>query len=172
MNYINNTNKFNCDLAYDVYSKVYDAWGGLNDKQQKKARRQVESMISEAGFRGIRTGLISEGAWQTVINKYRGIKPVGGARTAKEHPITYTNLSMYVIALDTKLNYDDYFAVWYDNLITTTTTSDENYRLQKFQKKFVFGVDCWKEMYKNAGIVLMERPNLKRYDVQKQWGLM
>jgi len=171
MKYINAANKFNFDLAYTVYNTVYHAWGTLSAKEKKKARRQVESMISEAGFRGVSTKLISEAAWETVLAERAGFKAIGGARKAKEHPITYTNIAMFCLTQKQVLQYEDYFKVWFDNLITTTTTSEENYRLQKSQKNFVFGVDCWKEMYHKAGIKLIPRPDLRAKGAKLQHGL-
>lgn len=172
MSNIDDSNKFGFDVAYMVYSTVYDQWKSLSQKQKNKARRQVEATVNEAGFRGHSTKLISESAWQTVLNEKRGIEPSKGDRIATEHPITFTSISLHILNMDTRLSYDDYFAIWFDNLITTTTTNAENYRLKDHQKKFKFGVDCWKQMYENAGIKLMKKPLLRSHDDKRKWGLM
>jgi hypothetical protein len=169
---IDDTNKFGFDIAYMVYSTVYDQWKSLTQPQKNKARRQVEATVNEAGFRGHSTKLISEAAWQTVLNEKRGIEPSKGDRVATEHPITFTNVALFILNLEDKLSYDDYFAVWFNNLITTTTTNAENYRLKDYQKNFKFGIDCWKQMYENAGIKLMERPRVMSHDEKREWGLM
>lgn len=169
---INDTNKFNFDLAYEVYKRVYSAWQTLSDKEQKKARRQVEAMVRESGFNGNSTGLISEAALETVINQKKGIKPNKDNRTALEHPITYTNVALYCLNNETLLSYDGYFNVWFDNLVTTVTTNEENYRLTKFQKNFEFGVDCWKKMYEEAGIKLVEKPMLRTNEAKSQYGII
>lgn len=171
-NYINDDNRFNFDIAYMVYSTVYDKWHGLSDKEQKKARRQVESTVREAGFNGHNTGLISEAALETVIQQMKGIKPTKDNRTALEHPITYTNIAMYCLTVKQKLSFKDYFDVWFNNLITTITTNEENMRLKNHQKQFTFGVDCWKEMYEAAGIKLIEKPDFRSHDEKRKWGLL
>jgi hypothetical protein len=169
---INDTNKFNFDLAYEVYKRVYSAWQTLSDREQKKARRQVEAMVRESGFNGNPTGLISEAALETVINHKKGIKPNKDNRTALEHPVTYTNVALHCLNNETLLSYDDYFNVWFDNLVTTITTNEENYRLTKFQKNFEFGVDCWKKMYEEAGIKLVERPRLMSKSEKRRYGII
>lgn len=171
MSIINDTNRFNFDLAYEVYSKVYDNWSRLSDREQKKARRQVESTVREAGFNGTPTGLISEAALETVINQKKGIQPTKDNRTALEHPITYTNVAMHCITMPSKLSFEEYFNVWFDNLVTTITTNEENMRLKKFQSEYTFGVDCWKEMYEAAGIKLIEKPVLRTNEAKRQWGI-
>ena len=172
MSIINDTNKFNFDLAYEVYSRVYCSWLELSDREQKRARRQVESMVREAGFNGKKTGLISEAALETVINEKKGIEPGKDNRTATEHPVTYTNIALYCLNSKFKLSYKEYFDIWFDNLITTETTSEENQRLKAFQKDFKFGVDCWKQMYEDAGIKLVERPRLMSNDEKRQYGIL
>lgn len=169
---INDSNKFGFDIAYLVYTTVYDQWKSLTQEQKNKARRQVEATVNEAGFRGHPTGLISKAAWQTVLNEKRGIEPGKADRIATEHPITFTNLALHILNMETKLSYDDYFNVWFDNLITTTTTNAENQRLKEHQKNFNFGVDCWEQMYENAGIKLMKRPRMMSHDEKREWGLM
>ena len=171
-NYINETNRFNFDVAYMVYSTVYDNWDKLSDREQKKARRQVEATVREAGFNGKPTGLISETALQTMINQMKGIKPTKYNRTAIEHPVTYTNVAMHILAMKEKLSYEDYFQVWFDNLITNVTTNEENIRLKNLQKKYAFGIDCWKEMYEAAGIKLVVRPDFRSTDEKRKWGLI
>lgn len=172
MSIVNSGNKFNCEIAYMVYSHAYDNWSNLSDKEQKKARRQVESTLRESGFNGNPTGLISEAALETVVNQKKGIQPTKMTRTALEHPITYTNVAMHCLSQPTKLSFDDYFKVWADNLVTTITTNEENQRLRSYQSDFNFGVDCWKEMYENAGIKLVEKPILRTNEVKRQYGIL
>jgi hypothetical protein len=62
--------------------------------------------------------------------------------------------------------------VWFTNLVTTITTANENMRLKHFQKDFVFGVDCWKEMYETAGVELIEMPMLNTSKAKKQYGII
>lgn len=171
-NFINETNRFNFDIAYMVYSTVYDNWNKLSDKEQKKARRQVESTVRETGFNGNSTGLISEAALQTVINQMKGIKATKDNRTALEHPVTYTNIAMHCLTAKEKLSFEDYFNVWFDNLVTTITTNEENMRLKNHQKTFAFGVDCWTEMYYAAGVKLVQKPDFRSYDEKRKWGLI
>lgn len=172
MSIVNKDNRFNCKMAYMVYSHAYDNWNSLSDKEQKKARRQVESTLREAGFNGNPTGLISEAALETVINQKKGIEPTKKTRTALEHPVTYTNVAMYCLTQPKKLTQMQYFKVWSDNLVTTITTNEENQRLRAYQSKFNFGVDCWKEMYENAGIKLVEKPTLRTNDAKRQYGII
>lgn len=172
MSIVNENNRFNCEIAYMVYSKSYDNWANLSDKEQKKARRQVESTLRESGFNGNPTGLISEAALQTVINQKKGIQPTKQSRTALEHPVTYTNVAMYCLTRPTKLSFDEYFNVWADNLVTTVTTNEENQRLRKFQSTYRFGIDCWKEMYAQAGVKLVERPRMMSKEEKREWGIV
>lgn len=169
---INETNKFNFDLAYLVYSTVYDNWDKLSEKERKKARRQVEGTVRETGFNGTSTGMISKAAWQTILNSKKGIQPTKANRTALEHPITYTNIATYILNKENKLSYEEYFKVWFDTLITTITTNEENQSLRKRQANFEFPRDCWKKMYEDAGIELMERPRLMSHEEKRQWGVM
>lgn len=164
--------KFNYELAYNVYVQVKQNWSGLSKTQRSRARRQIESMLTEAGFRGNKTGLVSKAALETIINKKKGIKPVGGQRTAVEHPITHKNVAKHILTLPQTLSFQEYVDVWFTNLVTTITTADENMRLKHFQKDFVFGVDCWKEMYEAAGVKLVEMPKLNTKKAKKQYGII
>ena len=172
MSIVNKDNRFNCEIAYMVYSHAYDNYNSLSDREQKKARRQVESTLRESGFNGNPTGLISEAALETVINQKKGIEPTKQTRTALEHPVTYTNVAMYCLTHPEKLSFDEYFKVWEDNLVTTITTNEENQRLRWHQSKFVFGVDCWKEMYEAAGIKLIEKPVLRTNEAKRKYGII
>jgi hypothetical protein len=160
------------DVAYMVYEFYYDRWATLSDQDQKRARRQVESMIREGGFNGKSTGLISAAALQTIVNEKKGIRPSNSNRTALEHPITYTNIARFCLEAKQKLSFEEYVNVWFTNLITTVTTNEENQHLRKFQKDFVFGVDSWQDMYAKAGVTLVKRPNFRRNDVKQQYGII
>lgn len=164
--------KFNYELAYNVYVQVKENWEGLSKPQKSRARRQVEIMLAEAGFRGVKTGLVSKAALETIINERKGILPVGKQRTAVEHPITHKNIAEYILSLPHTLSFEDYIDVWFANLVTTKTTAAENMRLKDFQEEFVFGVDCWKEMYENAGIELVEMPPLAKKEDKKKYGII
>lgn len=172
MSIINDDNRFNFDIAYMVYTTVYSNWAFLSDKERKKARRQVEGTVREAGFNGNPTGLISKSALETVVNQKKGIKPTKETRTAIEHPITYTNIAMHCLTKEERLSFEDYFRVWFDNLITTITTNEENYALKRYQNKFTFGVDDWREMYAAAGIKLVEKPMLRSYEAKREYGII
>jgi len=164
--------KFNYELAYNVYVQVKQNWSGLSKTQKSRARRQVEIMLAEAGFRGNKTGLVSKAALETIINERKGIAPVGNQRTSVEHPITHKNVAEYILSLPHTLSFEDYLDMWFTNLVTTKTTAKENMRLKDFQEDFVFGVDCWKEMYKNAGIELVEMPKLAKKEDKKRYGII
>jgi hypothetical protein len=162
----------NFEIAYMVYEFVYDRWSELSETEKKKARRQVESTMREAGFNGVSTGLVSVKALETIVNEKKGIEPSRKTRQAIEHPITYTNIARFCLEADTKMTRDEYLKVWFDNLITTVTTNEENQYLRNFQENFRFGVDCWRKMYEAAGIQLVEKPNFRRNDVKRQYGIM
>lgn len=164
-------NKFAFETAYMVYERAYDNWDNLTQETRNLARRQVESTMREAGFNGTSTGLISVKYLETIIAEKKQLPVSNKARRALEHPITYTNLALYCLTLDKKLSFDEYLKIWFDNLITTCTTNEENQHLRKFQKDFKFGVDCWKKMYQDAGIELIERPNFRRKDVKEKYGI-
>ena len=164
--------KFNFDLAYNTYSLTYDAWDKISKKAQKRARRQIESSVREAGFNGKSTGLISEKAFNTAIKQKKGLPISKDERLALEHPVTHKNIAMHCINLPTKLTFEEFFAVWINNLVTTCTTNEENQGLRKFQSKFTFGVDCWKKMYEEADIVLIERPKLTTKAAKQQYGII
>ncbi len=163
--------RFNYETAYTVYSRNYDAWSSLSDKAKRRARRQTENAVREAGFNGVDTGLISVNAWATIINEKNGVTPTKQTRVAKEHPVTHKNIALHCLEYSSKLEFDQYFDIWFDNLITTYTTNEENQRLRNFQSKYSFGVDCWKQMYENAGIKLMERPKLNTKAAKIQHGV-
>ena len=164
--------KFNFDLAYNTYSLSYDAWDKLSKKAQKRARRQIESSVREAGFNGKSTGLISEKAFLTVIKQKKGL-PIGkDERLALEHPVTHKNIAMHCLSFPQKLSFEEFFAIWIENLVNTYTTNEENQGLRKFQSKFTFGIDCWKKMYEEAGIVLMERPKLNTKAAKQKYGII
>lgn len=148
------------EAAYVLYSMHYDSWNKLTKSGKSHARRQVETTVREAGFNGVTTGLISVAAWKSVIDEKNGIELTKHTRVAKEHPVTHKNIALYCLTTSTKLNFDDYFKVWFDNLVITYTTNEENQRLRKHQSNYRFGVDCWKKMYEDAGIELMVRPKL------------
>ena len=76
--------KFNYELAYNVYVQVKQNWSGLSKTQRSRARRQIESMLTEAGFRGNKTGLVSKAALETIINKKKGIKSPNNPGIKKE----------------------------------------------------------------------------------------
>ena len=164
-------NKFAFDTAYMVYERAYDNWSNLTQETRNLARRQVESTMREAGFNGKATGLISVKALETIVAQKKNQQISNNTRTALEHPITYTNLALYCLTLDKKLSFDEYLKIWFDNLITTVTTNEENQHLRRFQKDFRFGIDCWKKMYEAAGIELIEKPNFRRKDVKQKYGI-
>lgn len=164
--------KFNFDLAYNTYSMTYDAWDKISKKAQKRARRQIESSVREAGFNGKSTGLISVKAFETVIKQKKGLSISKDERLALEHPVTHKNIALHCLNSPAKLSFEEFFAVWIENLVTTYTTNEENQGLRKFQSKFTFGVDCWKKMYEDAGIVLMERPKLNTKVAKQKYGIV
>lgn len=169
---ISAANNFNCLLAYNSYVSVSIHWSTLSDKERKKARRQIEALVGEAGFKGHVTGLISENAWQTICNEYKGIAPTKATRLAKEHPITYSNIALACITHKGVLTFDEFFKMWTDNLVSTVTTNAENQRLKNFQQTFVLGVDDWKVMYELAGIKLIERPKLRSHAAKRLHGIL
>jgi hypothetical protein len=164
--------RINYEIAYDIYSKAYDLWGQISNQAMTRLRRQIEGAVTEAGFRGVRTGLISEKAWETVIYEKKGMVVGRKDRIAQEHPVTHKNVALYCLTQPRKLSFDEFYDVWFNNLVTTWTTNDENQRLRKFQSTFKFGVDCWKQMYENAGIVLMERPKLNTKAAKQKYGII
>lgn len=159
------------EAAYIVYSMHYDIWNKLTKSGKSHARRQVEATVSQAGFDGVRTGLISVTAWKSVIDEKNGIELTKYSRVAKEHPVTHKNIALYCLTSPIKLEREEYFKVWFDNLVIAFTTNEENQRLRKFQSNFQFGVDCWKQMYKDAGIELMERPKLNTKAAKIKYGV-
>lgn len=164
--------KFNFETAYLTYSRIYDAWNSLSESAQNRSRRQIESSVREGGFNGKSTGLVSEKAFETIIKEKKGLPISKDERLALEHPVTHKNIAMHCINSPTKLSFDEYFDVWINNLVTTYTTNEENQGLRKFQSKFTFGVDCWKKMYEEAGIVLMERPKLNTKAAKQKYGII
>lgn len=164
--------RVNYEAAYLLYTIAYDNWNIISDKAQKRFRRQIESAVREAGFNGVETGLISEKAWATVIAEKKGESIGKGNRVAKEHPVTHKNIALHCLTQPTKLSFDEFYNVWFENLIVTYTTNEENQRLRKHQSNFRFGVDCWKKMYEDAGIVLMERPKLNTNAAKREWGII
>lgn len=158
--------------AYNLYSEYYDEWSSLSARAKLRARRQIEGSVREAGFNGVNTGLISAAAWKSVIDKKRGELISNEDRVAKEHPITHKNVALHCLSQPTKLPFNDYFDVWFNNLVTVQTTNRENQRLRKFQSTFRLGVDCWKKMYEDAGIMLMERPKLNNKAAKREWGII
>lgn len=164
--------KFNFEIAYLVYSRVYDAWGSLSDSARSRSRRQIEASVREGGFNGNTTGLISEKAFETIIKQKKGLPISKDERLALEHPITHKNIAMHCINSPTKLTFEQFFNVWFENLVTTYTTNEENQGLRRFQSNYVFGVDCWKKMYEDAGIVLMQRPKLNTKAAKRQYGII
>ncbi len=159
------------DTAYVVYSLHYDRWNSLTKRAKSRARRQVESAVTQAGFNGVDTGLISVAAFKSIIDEKNGIALTKQTRVAKEHPVTHRNIALHCLTTPAKLEYDEYFKVWFNNLIITHTTNEENQCLRKFQSNFRFGVDCWKKMYEEAGIELMERPKLNTKEAKMKHGV-
>ena len=167
---VSKKNAYNCKLAYNVYVDVFNNWNIISKSEQDKARRQVESTVREAGFKGHRTGLISKNAWQVILDTKKSIQPKG--RLALEHPITYTNVALYCIKRNTPMTFDEYFEFWGRILITTQVTNAENQYLKKFQESFRIGIDSWEKMYEDAGIELIIKPKLSSHEDKRKWGLM
>lgn len=160
------------DRAYKTYSDTYDVWDMLHKDTKSRARRAVEAGITEqVGFKGLKTGLISEEALATVIKKRNDESYPNKKRLSLEHPITHRVIALACLNNPTKLEYDEYFAFWFNTLVTTITTSEENQRLRDYQDRFVLGVDCWKEMYERAGITLVEMPPLGTNEDKSKHGI-
>lgn len=160
------------DQAYKTYSDTYDVWDMLHEDTKCRARRAVEAGITEqVGFKGLKTGLISEEALSTEIKNRNDESYPTKKRKSLEHPITHRVIALACLNRPTKLGYDEYFAFWFDTLITTITTSEENQRLRDYQKVFVLGVDCWREMYERAGIILVEIPPLGTNEDKSKHGI-
>lgn len=170
MHYINDTNQYNCNVAYELYCNVFQNWFKISKSEKYHARRQVESVVREAGFRGKSTGLISKAAWNIILNDKKNLP--NNDRVALEHPITYTNAALFCILRDTVMPFDNYFEFWSSTLITTQVTNTENQYLKTFQKDFRIGIDSWQDMYEAAGIELITKPKLWSHADKRAWGLM
>lgn len=169
---IDASNKWLYDRAYATYSDTYDVWNILHKNAKSRARRAVEAGITEqVGFKGVKTGLVSEEGLQTIIKMRNKEKIPTEKRKSTEHPITHRVVSLHCLNRPVKLEYDEYFELWFNTLITTFTTSEENQRLKDYQETFMLGVDCWKEMYQRAGIVLVEMPPLATLEDKKKYGI-
>lgn len=159
-------------LAHSVYVMVKSSYDNAEPSLKSRLRRQVEATVREAGFNGTSTKLISVKALETLVNEKKGIVACRKSRRALEHPVTHKNISEYILNLDDVLSFDEFYTVWFENLVTTVTTNEENQRLRKFQSSFVLGEHCWKEMYNEAGIELVERPNFQLKAVKQQYGII
>jgi hypothetical protein len=162
-------------LAYEVYESVFDLCKSFTspampDSSRRKLRRQVESMVRESGWNGQRSGLISEAALETIILEKQGTKPTAQSRTATEHPIPPRVLADYLIDSDDMLSVDEFWEFWFTRYVFTTTTNEENQRLKKFQAEVTIN-DDWIEMYKKAGIKMVERPDFRKKAVREQYGV-
>lgn len=67
------------------------------------------------------------------------------------------------------MSFDQFLSLWLDNLITTVVTKRQNQILKKYQENFVLGVDCWKEMYEQAGIKLTANPDFRSKATKQQY---
>ena len=154
--------------AYDAYLFLFDKY-----KQEPLVywSRLLECSVNEAGFNGLKTGLISIEALDTKIKKAKKQFVSNLDNISLEHPITFKVLALHALKRKTPLCFDQYFKLWEDNLVTTFVTSKQNKALIKFQKDFVLGVDCWKQMYKKAGIKLVENVDLRKDSVRIQYGM-
>ena len=159
------------EIAYNTYVAIKAQYNNVSDSCQKRFRRQIEATVGEAGFGGTNTGLISKSALETHVNEKKGIAPTRHSRKATEHPITPRVIADFILAQDRVLDFDEYFAVWFDNYVYTITTNDENQHLKKFQAEFKFG-DCWKTMYEAAGIELVQFPNFRLKAVKQEYGII
>jgi hypothetical protein len=165
--------QFNYDLAYYVYSKSYDHWDTMTSRAKVRARRYVEAGIAESiQFKGTKTNLISEKAFQAVLAERKKQSVLRGDRKSTEHPITHRHIAMYCLTRPTKMSFTEYFAFWFGTLVWTWVTSDENQLLKKAQKSFDIATDDWRTMYDNAGIKLMEMPRLSTHKEKRKYGII
>lgn len=156
------------DHAYEVYLYIFDKY-----KLQKSVfwSRMIECSINEAGLNGTSTNLISIEALESKIKKAKKIPVSNLDNVSLEHPITFKVLALHALNRSKPLTFNNYIKLWQDNLITTIVTAKQNKALIKYQKMFKFGVDCWKKMYKQAGIILVENPDLRNEYTRKHYGL-
>lgn len=132
--------------------------------------RMIEHLLDDCGYRGISTSLISIEAFETKLKKARGESVSNLDNTSLEHPIPYRVLASHCLNRSKPLSEKAFVDLWLNYLITTIVTVKQNRMLIKFQSEFNIG-DDWEEMYKRAGIILMEDPDFRNSDVRKQYGL-
>lgn len=161
-------NEHKLQKAYEVFLYIFDKF--KTDKSVYWSR-MLECSINEAGLNGQSTNLISVEALESKIKKAKKLFVSNLDNVSLEHPITFKVIALYALNKRKPMSFEDYISLWRDNLVTTIVTSKQNKALIKFQKTFVFGVDCWKKMYKKAGIVLVDNPDLRNNAVRKQYGL-
>lgn len=154
--------------AYDFYIKVKEAFdnGQVDCIQKARLRRQLEMNVIESGIRGKCTNEISNNALISQIRKIKGLSVDSEERISKEHPITPRIIADFMLSKDYILLIREFFFIWKNDYVTTTTTSKENQLLKKFQKDFEYG-DDWRQMYKQAGIVLVKRPRLSKRNLDQ-----
>ena len=154
--------------AYNVYLYVFDQY-----KKDPNVywSRLLECSVNEAGIHGTKTGMVSIEALESKIKKAKKQFVSNLDNVSLEHPITYKVIALHTLNRKSPMNKEEYVNLWQDNLITTIVTSKQNKALIKFQKDFQFGVDCWKKMYKRAGINLVEDVDLRNDYVREKYGL-
>lgn len=164
--------------AYDYYLQTralvrscdINFYGEEGQKMVRLCERQLEVQAEEMGVSETRTGLISEEALKTKVKQYlygkSSIKKTEALAT--EHPITKRSVAKFLLWTDQTFDFDEYWAVWNNHLITVVTTNHENHSiLQPLQQNFVFGVDRWEDVYAKACIVLHNNPDF-RSPLEKQ----
>ena len=155
--------------AYQTYLFLFDKY---KQEQSVYWSRLLECSVNEAGLNGLKTGLISVEALETKIKKAKKQFVSNLDNISLEHPITFKVLALHSLNRKNPLPFNDYIKLWEDNLVTTFVTAKQNKALIKFQKNFVLGVDCWKEMYKKAGIDLVPDVDLRKDHVRVQYGML
>lgn len=154
--------------AYEVYLFVFDKY---KDDSSVYWSRILECSVNEAGLNGEKTGMISTEALVTKVKKAKKELIHHLDNLSLEHPITFKTLALHALKKTKPMTYEDYINLWEDNLVTTVVTSRQNKALIKFQKNFIFGVDCWKKMYEDAGIKLIRNPDFRSDYERRQYGL-
>ena len=130
--------------------------------------RILECILDECKFSGKSTRLISIEALESKLKKARGQTLSNLDSLSLEHPIPYRVIATSCLDRETPLTLDEFVKLWRDNLVTTIVTRKQNWALIKFQSMFKLG-DCWKKMYKTAGVKLVQDPDLRNNDIRKQY---
>jgi len=158
------------EKAYSVYKFLHGKAKKYEGKDLVYWIRMLECAVDEAGIKGTDLKLISVKALESKIKQARGESVSNLDKESLEHPITYRVLAKHCLNQDEPLSMDDFISFWLDNLVFVTVTSRQNFILKDFQKNFKFG-DCWKKMYKRAGIVLVDDVDLRNNDTRMEYGL-